>query len=107
MKDKLFWFWEDVKEFFDDYGAGIFAMLFVLGIAMAFFLVPNGDKKKRVVEPYVPTYSMIYFIGCDGVAYDSVKVERPYFSIWSEGVDYWENDLKREYNGVYLVKELE
>ena len=107
-KDKLYWFWEDVKEGIGDW-IGVIFLFVVLGGCSSYVVFFKEDRATNVEEEYVyePSYVMIYLINNEGVSYDSVKVEYLDYDRGRDVLRWEEDDLERCYNGIYLIEELE
>ena len=104
-KEKLYWFWEDVKEWIGDW-IGLIFLFVMLGGCSSYFMFFKEEKVREPVVVDTRLYlDMVYLINCDGVAYDSAIVD--YYWIDSKGIIDWESyDEKTTYNGTVLIKEL-
>jgi len=105
--------WENFKYWMEEYGFGIFAFSALLLAPLLFFgylIYKNKTRPPKPPEPevvYEEDYHMIYFLDCQGQAYDSIKLDYYDFKVRDGYLNWYTGDTENKYNGVFLIKELD
>lgn len=97
-----------MRDFIEEWGWTIVLIGMVVGfiVFIGYRKLTKNNEKPVVEQVYEPEYHMIYFLDCDGEAFDSVKVEYQDFIIYQGSIEWDEGDLTNWHSGSYLVKEL-
>jgi hypothetical protein len=97
-----------MRDFIEEWGWTIVLIGMVVGfiVFIGYRKLTKNNEKPVVEQVYEPEYHMIYFLDCDGEAFDSVKVEYRDFIIYQGSIEWYKGDLTNHHSGSYLVKEL-